>query len=55
VPSQWFTKRDSGQASETRQMAEAEQRGPRPSGALGIVLLLLGVAALVALYFLTRK
>jgi len=54
VPSQFFTKRDSGAASETRQMAEDEQRGARHSGALGILLVLLGVAIIVALFYFTR-
>lgn len=54
MPSQFFTKRDSGQASETRQMAEAEQREERPSSAMGILLVLLGAVILVALYLITR-
>lgn len=54
MPSQFFTKRDTGQASETRQMAEAEQRGPRESGSLGILLVLLGVAIVGALFYFTR-
>jgi hypothetical protein len=57
VPSQLFTKRDAGQASETRQMAEAEQSEDHQSGGsgfLGILLVMLGIATVVVLFFATR-